>query len=125
MMPQCCSQPAPHRRPQPFEKACPVTSPLNQLPDSSCGGGPGSVPVYNCIVILTRDAQTGKTQGKVANVAGIDGAASSERDLLFLLTRKFRELLQTCSRENRPIPWLDPPATPGPGEQQRFIPIHL
>ncbi|MEY3228071.1 MAG: hypothetical protein RLZZ536_2690 [Planctomycetota bacterium] len=106
-------------------KARPVNSPLNQLADSSCGGGPGSVPVFNCIVILTRDPQTGKIHGKVANLAGISGEATSERDLLFLLTRRFRELLQTCSRENRPIRWLDPPETPGPGEQQRFIPIHL
>jgi hypothetical protein len=76
-------------------------------------------------VLLTRDAQTGKIHGKVANLAGISGDATSERDLLLLLTRRFRELLQTCSRENRPIPWVDPADTPTPGEQQRFIPIHL
>ncbi len=83
------------------------------------------MPVYNCLVILVRDPQTGRASGRVANLAGISGEASSERDLLFLLTRRFREQLQLCVREGRAISWVDPAEVPGPGEQQRFIPIHL
>ncbi|MEY3174781.1 MAG: hypothetical protein RLZZ436_2695 [Planctomycetota bacterium] len=102
-----------------------MSSPLNQLPDSSCGSTPGSVPVFNCIVILKHDGQSGRVVGRVANLEGIEGAASGERELLFLLTRRFRDTLRELTRSSQPIPWKNPTETPAAGEQQRFIPIHL
>lgn len=102
-----------------------MTNPLNQLPASSCGTVPGSVPVFNCIVILRRDPLSGRTSGRIANLQGIVGEANSERDLLFQLTRRFRDLLRDSVSSGQPLAWVDPPEEPGQGEQQRFIPIHL
>ena len=101
-----------------------MTSPLNQLPESSCGSS-GSVPVFNCIVILRKDPQTGRVSGRVANLAGLEAEASGERDLLFMLTRRFREFVQTAVRDGQTIPWKTPADQPGQGELQRFIPVHL
>ena len=102
-----------------------MSNPLNQLPDSSCGSTPGSVPVFNCIVILQRDEQTGRVSGRVANLEGIAGEASGERELLFLLTRRFKDTIRQHSQNSQPIPWKTPADIPATGEQQRFIPIHL
>jgi len=102
-----------------------MANPLNQLPDSSCGSTPDSVPVFNCIVILQRDELSGRVSGRVANLDGIAGDASGERELLFLLTRRFRDIIRQYSQNSQPIPWKIPADTPATGEQQRFIPIHL
>ncbi|MFM7056300.1 MAG: hypothetical protein ACKO2P_05190 [Planctomycetota bacterium] len=102
-----------------------MSSPLNQLPDSSCGSTPGSVPVFNCIVILQPSGQSGKVKGRVANLEGISGEASGERELLFLLTRRFRDTIRQFHQNSQPVPWKTPAETPAAGEQLRFIPIHL
>lgn len=107
------------------EQEVKVSSPLNQLPASSCGSVPGSVPVFNCIVILRIDSSTGRAYGRVANLPGLHGEAASERDLLFQLTRRFKDLLRTSLAGQHELSWIDPPEAPGAGEQQRFIPIHL
>ncbi len=101
------------------------SSPLPQASESSCATGGASVPVFNCIVILTRDATTGRISARVANLAGITAEGNAERELLMLLTKKFKAFLQDCLQNNREIPWIDPAEAPLPGEQQRFIPVHL
>lgn len=98
---------------------------LPQLPDSGCGGGSGSVPVFSCIIILRPDAPTGRIYGEVANLPGLSAEGVGERDLLILLTKRFRSVVQEYVRQNRTIPWIDPPRMPGEGELQRFIPVHL
>ncbi|MEY3460236.1 MAG: hypothetical protein RL215_3393 [Planctomycetota bacterium] len=102
-----------------------MTSPLNQLPDATCGSAQGSVPVFNCIVILKKDPETGRAVGRIANLEGFEGEASGERELLFMLTRRFRETVQNCTKLGQPIPWKEPAEVAGSGEQQRFIPVHL
>jgi len=102
-----------------------MSSPLNQLGDSSCGSTPGSVPVFNCIVILRHDLLAGRVAGRVANLEGISGEASGERELLFLLTRRFRDTVRHAAQNSHPIPWKIPADSPAAGEQLRFIPIHL
>ena len=100
----------------------------NSLPQagaSSCGTGGDSVPVFSCSVILRRDATSGRISARVANLAGITAEGNAERELLILLTQRFKVLVQECLQHNRDIPWLDPPETPLLGEQQRFVPVHL
>ena len=96
-----------------------------QVSDASCGTGGAPVPVFTCNVILSRDTATGRLSARVANLADITADGNAERELLMLLTRRFKALVQECLQNNRPIPWIDPPATLLPGEQQRFIPVHL
>lgn len=98
---------------------------LPQASESSCGTGGASVPVFNCSVILTRDATTGRLSARVANLAGIVAEGNSEREMLMLLTKRFKAFLLDSLGNNREIPWIDPPEAPLPGEQQRFIPVHL
>ena len=101
------------------------SGPLPQASGSSCATGGASVPVFNCIVIMTRDATTGRISARVANLAGITAEGNAERELLMLLTKRFKAFLQDCLQNNREIPWIDPAEAPLPGEQQRFIPVHL
>lgn len=98
---------------------------LPQLSDSNCGTGPGSVPVFNCVVILTLVPGGTKIRGRVANLQGIQGEGNTERDVLLLLTKRFKTTMLEYNRSQQLIPWIDPPESPADGEQQRFIPVHL
>ena len=93
------------------------------LPESSCGGS-SSVPVFNCIVILRRDPG-GRLHGRVANLPNIEAEGTVERDVLFSITRQFRSAIDSWIKSEQAIPWLEPTAKAGPGEFERFIPIHL
>jgi hypothetical protein len=98
---------------------------LPQLTDSNCGSGLTSVPVFNCVAILSPIPGGTKLAGRIANLAGISGEGNTERDVLIQLTKRFKATVQEYSQKQQPIPWVDPPETPGPGEMQRFIPVHL
>lgn len=98
---------------------------LPQATESTCGTGGASVPVFNCVVILNRDAVTSRLSARVANLAGFNAEGNAERELLMLLTKRFKTFAQDCVQNNRPIPWIDPPESPQSGELQRFIPVHL
>ena len=63
--------------------------------------------------------------GRIANLEGISAEGNTERDVLIQLTKRFKAIVQEYSQKQQPIPWIDPPETPGPGEMQRFIPVHL
>lgn len=98
---------------------------LPQVPEASCGTGGDAVPVFTCVVILTRDETTGRLSARAANLPEITAEGNAERELLLLLTRRFKARVQECLQDKQPIPWIDPPEVPMPGEQQRFIPVHL
>ncbi len=98
---------------------------LPQLADSSCGTGPGSVPVFNCVVILSSLEEGAKIRGRVANLADVSAEGNSERDVLMQLARQFKIIITEYSRNQKPVPWIDPPESPATGERQRFIPVHL
>lgn len=98
---------------------------LPQLTDSTCGSGLTSVPVFNCVAILSPIPGGTKLAGRIANLAGISGEGNTERDVLIQLTKRFKAAVQEYSQKQQPIPWIDPPETPGSGEMQRFIPVHL
>ncbi len=83
------------------------------------------VPVFNCQIILSESQPDQKIVGRVANLAGITISGNSERDVLMQITKVFRAQVQALTEERIPIPWVDPPEQPGPGETQRFVPIHL
>jgi hypothetical protein len=100
-------------------------NPLPLVSESSCGSGAGSVPVFNCIVILRRDSETGRLTARTANLAGICAEGDSERPILMSIARRFRETIQKHLSEQTTIPWIDPPERAVSGEFERFIPIHL
>jgi len=85
---------------------------------------PSSVPVFNCVVHVSHDAQ-GKVQGRVANLPDLICTAATERDLLAKIVKEFKRAVRECSEKNAPIPWVDPPKAKDPNEQTRLIPVHL
>jgi hypothetical protein len=82
------------------------------------------VPVFSCIVYVS-PAAGGGVRARVANLAGLESSAASEREALAKIVRAFKERVGELMRGNSPIPWIEPPSAAVPGEQQRFIPVHL
>lgn len=101
-----------------------TSDPLPLISESSCGTGPGSVPVFNCIVILT-PIENGRLRGRVANLPGITAEGAAERDLLKLITQRFKTAVKESLSNGPALQWIEPPEVPAKGESQRFIPVHL
>lgn len=97
------------------------SDPLPLIPDSD----DSSVPVYSCQIILSQPDADQQIVGRVANLGGISVSGATERDVLMQITKIFRAQVTTLREEKMPIPWIDPPEEPGPGESVRFLPIHL
>ena len=83
------------------------------------------VPVYNCVVIVSPRDEAGMVCARCATIAGIDAAARSEREALSQVVAAFKATIARHLAADLPIPWIDPPAQPAPGQQQRFIAVHL
>lgn len=96
-------------------------SPLPLISVADCN----PIPVFNCMVILTQPDQHGRRHGRVANLAGITASGTSERDILTSIMKQFKAVVQKYSQDQQPIPFVDPPEKPKPGEVERFIPVHL
>ena len=94
---------------------------LPQISGSDCS----PVPVFNCQIILSTSEPDQKIVGRVANLGGISIRGNTERDVLTQITNVFRAQIQALTEEKMPIPWIDPPEKAGPGETERFVPIHL
>ena len=85
---------------------------------------PSSVPVFNCIVHVLRDAQ-GNVHGRVANLPDLACTAATERDLLAKIVKEFKRVIREYSENDSLIPWVDPPKVKDQNEQTRLIPVHL
>ena len=83
------------------------------------------VPVYNCVVIVSPRNAQGLVSARCSTVAGIDAAGKSEREALAQVVEAFKATIVRHLAAGLPIPWIDPPEQPSPGEQQRFIAVHL
>ncbi len=83
------------------------------------------VPVYDCHVIISGPDAEGRLTGRVTTLPGLTATARSERELLIQLVREFQKALQRYRSEGRPIPEIERPDAPGPGERQRWVPVHL
>tara|TARA_R110002049_G_scaffold4601_5_gene32737 strand:+ start:1030858 stop:1031166 length:309 start_codon:yes stop_codon:yes gene_type:complete len=85
---------------------------------------PAAVPTFPCIVYVT-NLSTGGVHARVANLAGIDAEAENEREALGKIVPEFKRQVGQLVANGDPVPWIDPPAKPGPDEQKRFVPVHL
>lgn len=101
------------------------SSSLPLVTESSCGSTPGTVLVFNCIVIVGVEQETGRITGRSANLPDIMVTGTSEREVLLAITRRFKAVIQQHLSENKSIPWKNPPESPGQNESERFIPVHL
>ena len=82
------------------------------------------VPVFNCLVYVLRDP-AGGVRARVANLAGFECTAASEREALGKLVAAFKQRISELTQTQQSIPWIDPPPPVESGEQQRFIAVHL
>jgi hypothetical protein len=85
---------------------------------------PVEVPVFSCIVYISRDAG-GAVRARVANLPGLECTAASEREALGKIVPAFKQRIGEQLLSKTPIPWIDPPSPAETGEQTRFIPVHL
>jgi len=85
---------------------------------------PVAVPVFNCIVYVSRD-DAGIVRARVANLAGLEFTAGSEREALGKIVPAFKQRVIELLSSKTPIPWIEPPAPPESGEQKRLIAVHL
>jgi len=83
-----------------------------------------TVPVFNCIVHVSRN-EDGGVGARVANLPNIACTATSERDALARIVKEFKQAVKQFSEQGVPIPWIDPPSQKEPNEQSRLIPVHL
>lgn len=97
------------------------SNPLPQISEAESN----PVPVFNCIVILTKPSDDGRQTGRVANLDGVTATGFSERDILTAIVKKFKTAVQEYTAKDQPIPWIESPEKPATGEVQRYIPVHL
>jgi len=81
------------------------------------------VPAFPCIVHLA--IEDGVYRGRVANLAGIEAEASSEREVLGRIVPVFKRTVAEIHQRGDSIPWITPVPEPKPAEIKRFIPVHL
>jgi hypothetical protein len=81
------------------------------------------VPVFSCLVYVSADASG--VRARVANLAGLESSAASEREALAKIVQAFKTRVAELLQTGTPIPWIEPPATAVAGEQTRYIPVHL
>ncbi|HUG17685.1 MAG TPA: hypothetical protein VMM56_01835 [Planctomycetaceae bacterium] len=85
-----------------------------------------SVPVYDCHVILSPpDAEEHSYRAVVSNLPEVTAQGATERDCLHQIVSRFKAAIRACREEGRTIPWMEPKLEPKPGQQERWIPVHL
>ena len=81
------------------------------------------VPVFNCLVYVSPGPDGVRV--RMANLTGLECTATGEREALGKIVSAFKLKAAELVRKGAPIPWIDPPLDPVPGEQTRYIPVHL
>ncbi len=82
------------------------------------------VPVFSCIVYVS-PAVDGGVHARVANLSGLECTAANERAALGKIIPAFKQRVSELLQSGHPIPWVEPPSPAEPGEQPRFVPVHL
>lgn len=85
---------------------------------------PIEVPVFSCIAYLSK-TPAGGVHARVANLAGLECDAISEREALSKLVPQFKRRVAELTAAETPIPWIEPPSPKLDDEQVRLIPVHL
>jgi predicted RNase H-like HicB family nuclease len=85
----------------------------------------GSVPVYDCHVILSPPNEQGQIVARAASLPGVTAQGSTERETLRNIVTVFKAKLIEYRDAEMEIPWAEQAESPGPGESERWIPVHL
>lgn len=87
-------------------------------------GEPQSVPVFNCRVIVSRDAN-GKFTARAAELADLSTSGASQREALQKLIPAFKSKMAAYVASGAEIPWIKPGDQPRPGETELYVAVHL
>ncbi len=93
-------------------------------PRSLPTAAPADVPTFGCVVYVST-LPDGRKKGRVANIAGIEHTAGTEREVLQRIVPDFKKRVSDCLAAGDSIPWIDPILAIDPNEQKRFLPVHL
>lgn len=88
------------------------------------GGQRPVVPTFACLIYVSK-SDDGKTNARVANLAGFELTAATERDALLRISKQFKSHVIEKTAAGETIPWIDPPPPPSENENVRSIPVHL
>jgi hypothetical protein len=88
-------------------------------------GPPAAIPVFNCRVLVSAKDSAGLVLARAAEVAGIEARGPSEREALQQVVAAFKALVKQHHESGTQIPWLAEPLARQPGDQERFIAVHL
>ena len=88
------------------------------------GSQPVNVPSFTCVVYVSK-TDDGQVRARVANLAGIEFFAATERDALSKIVPAFKQQVSQTLENNESIAWLDPPTPMDPNESERLLPVHL
>ena len=83
------------------------------------------VPVFDCHVIVTPDDGSGVVKLRCTTLPDVTASGATERDALHAIVKVFKEYVRPFSENSKPIPFARTPEKPGPGESERWIPVHL
>jgi len=83
------------------------------------------VPVYNChVLIAPRDAE-GWIVARASALPEVEGRGRSEREALANVVAAFKEAIVRSTADGGQVSWAVPPLEPRPGDQERWIAVHL
>lgn len=100
------------------------SSSFPQLPLAAGTGNP-TVPVYDCRVFVANSEDGRGVVIRCVNTPDLVVNAGNERDGLREMVKQFRAMAERLRAAGEPVPVADPAARPEPGEQERWIPVHL
>ncbi len=81
-------------------------------------------PTYACLIYTMYNAD-GKVTARIANLAGFELTAATERDALQRICKQFKSHLLQKTEAGGTIDWIDPPSPRKDDEKVRSIPVHL
>jgi len=87
-------------------------------------GEPQSVPVFNCRVIVSHDAD-GKFTARAAELVDLSATGDSQREVLQKLVTAFKAQIAAYVAAGEEIPWIKPGHQRQPEESELFIAVHL
>ena len=98
----------------------------SELPDALkiTGSERPHVPVFTCIVYVCGN-EDGTVSARVANLAGIQIQAATERDALGKVSREFKSQVIQAMEDGVEVEWIEPPEPAADNERVRSIPVHL
>jgi predicted RNase H-like HicB family nuclease len=85
----------------------------------------GSVPVFNCHARLSMPDAEGWISARCCNLPEIVVRGKTQREALAALVAAFKAAVSEYRAAGVAIPWSDAPVRAEPGEQERWIAVHL